>query len=737
MRLTILFIFLIGVCLLSAQEKEKTSTIKEIVISGNKTETDKKEIAQTIDVLSSKELKFNSQGNMGDVLQNTGMITVQQSQNGGGSPVIRGFEANRLGIVVDGVRMNTAIFRAGHLQNVLRVDNSQLDRAEIYYGAGSTLYGSDALGGVINFQTIKPKLNTGLKGSAYIRYANATDEKTGGITLNYGTSKFASLTSFTYSSFGNVMAGNIRDSKYGNWGKRLYYSGRENGKDVMISNPNPNEQIGTSYDQYNIMQKFLFQPNSNTSHLINFQYSNSTDINRYDRLTETANKLSRDENPSSNKFSSAEWYYGPESRLMGAYTLNHLLNSRLADNLRLTAAYQNYKESRNNRNYGNDNSRSQMENVDIASFNLDLFKKIKQHQLTYGLEGVVNWVSSTVNRYNIKTGATSYATTRYPDGGSKTGSYSVFIQDVWEVTKDLAYVNLGARGSYNTINSTVVDTTRKYGSFEIGNLAYSANAGLSLLPTKNNKITLNISSGYRTPNLDDVSKIYESNLFIQVNNPDVKPELAVNYEINSANKIGEDINLEIGGYYTSITDYIKNTATTVNGNSTETINGQKYSYQKLGNASSAYIMGAYGALKIRIHENFNLLGNINYTYGRVKQTATSGETPLDHIPPMSGKFALQHHINKINSEFSILWNSAKNTADYSTSGEDNIDKSADPINGYTPTWYILNVRTSYDFSKKIMAQAALENILDSHYRVFASGISSVGRGFRLTLRTSF
>jgi hemoglobin/transferrin/lactoferrin receptor protein len=712
-------------------------TIKEIVISGSKFDAEKKEVAQTIDVISSKELKFNSFGNTGDVLQNTGTISVQQSQNGGGSPIIRGFEANRLGIVVDGVRMNTAIFRGGHLQNVLRIDNGQLDRAEVFYGAGSTLYGSDALGGVMNFQTLKPQLNTGFKGNAFARYASASEEKTGGFTLQYGSSKFASVTSFTYTDFGNLMMGNLRDPKYGNWGKRLYSQARIDEKDVMVANPNPNEQLGTGYIQYNILQKFLFQPSVKTSHTINFQYSNSSDINRYDRLTETADKTSRNENPNTNKFSNAEWYYGPEARLMAAYTLNHSLNNGFADKMRLTAAYQNYKESRNTRRFGNNNLTSQRENVDIASINLDFSKKLRNHSFSYGLEGVINWVASSAVQWNITTGKVTNATTRYPDGGSQTGSYSIYAQDIWEVTKDLAYINLGARYSYNTISATVNDTSRKYGSFEISNSAYSFNAGLSLLPSKYNKIALNISSGYRTPNLDDVSKIFDEQLFIQVNNPDVKPEMAINFEVNSWNKIAEDLTLEAGAYYTTMTDYIINQVTSVNGSSTTIVDGNTYTYQTLGNASTAKIMGAYGSMKLKMGKYFDLFGNVNYTYGRVRMTPTSDEIPLDHIPPMSGKFGLQYHISKFNSELSVLFNSTKNAVDYSKSGEDNIDKSADPINGFTPAWYIMNMRTSYDFSNRLTAQVALDNIFDTYYRVFASGIASPGRNLRFTLRTSF
>ena len=58
-------------------------------------------------------------------------IRIQKSQGGGGSPAIRVFEANRVLIVVDGVRMNNAIYRSGHLQNSITVDPNNIDRVEI------------------------------------------------------------------------------------------------------------------------------------------------------------------------------------------------------------------------------------------------------------------------------------------------------------------------------------------------------------------------------------------------------------------------------------------------------------------------------------------------------------------------------------------------------------------------------------------------------------------------------
>ncbi|NJN34367.1 MAG: TonB-dependent receptor plug domain-containing protein [Saprospiraceae bacterium] len=72
---------------------------------------------------------------------------------------MRGFEASRVLLVVDGVRMNNLIYRSGHLQNAITVDQNMLDRVEVLFGTASTVYGSDALGGVVHFFTKKPLLN--------------------------------------------------------------------------------------------------------------------------------------------------------------------------------------------------------------------------------------------------------------------------------------------------------------------------------------------------------------------------------------------------------------------------------------------------------------------------------------------------------------------------------------------------------------------------------------------------
>ena len=98
-----------------------------------------------------------------ELLWSTGSVLVQQSQQGGGSPILRGFEANRVLLVVDGVRMNNAIYRSGHLQNAITVDPNILERTDVLLGPNSILFGSDAMGGVIHYHTRTPRVgNRGL-----------------------------------------------------------------------------------------------------------------------------------------------------------------------------------------------------------------------------------------------------------------------------------------------------------------------------------------------------------------------------------------------------------------------------------------------------------------------------------------------------------------------------------------------------------------------------------------------
>ena len=184
-----------------------------------------------------------------------------RSQGGGGSPVLRGFEANRVLIVVDGVRMNNAIYRSGHLQNAITIDPHNIERVEVTFGSSSVGYGSDALGGVIHYYTKSPQLNSKSivksEFSSTFNHANLSFINNANTSLSFKS--WGSITSVSYSNFGDIRIGKKRNHGFPNWGLTPYFSlnSRNKYNDSPVRNSNPNIQKNTGYDQFDLFQKFL------------------------------------------------------------------------------------------------------------------------------------------------------------------------------------------------------------------------------------------------------------------------------------------------------------------------------------------------------------------------------------------------------------------------------------------------------------------------------------------------
>ena len=270
---------------------QDTSYFEEVVVSATRDGEKRKNIGQQILKLDKAFIENSQSQSMADVLSNSGEVFVQKSQQGGGSPVIRGFEASRILLAVDGVRMNNLIYRGGHLQNIITVDPYCLERAEVLYGPASVMFGSDALGGVVHMMTKRPEFAIdgvrNVSGSFFTRYSNVNNESTSGITINIGGSKIASLTSFTYSTFGDLRSGTTQNPFAGfMYGERNYYIDRINGKDSVVKNADRFMQVSSGYRQYNLLQKLSLKSGLYTTHTLNLQFNNTSDVPRYDRLTD-------------------------------------------------------------------------------------------------------------------------------------------------------------------------------------------------------------------------------------------------------------------------------------------------------------------------------------------------------------------------------------------------------------------------------------------------------------------
>lgn len=707
----------------------RNSYLNEVVVSANKIPEQRRTVGLQIKVINPSVIRnFNAQTSA-DLLQNSGVVAMQRSQQGGGSPMIRGFEASRVLMMIDGVRMNNLIYRAGHLQNVITIDNNMLDHAEVLFGPSSTVYGSDALGGVIHFYTRNPELSSaGMKagGNAFFRYGSANFEKMGHVDLNLGGSRFGSLTSFTYSNFGDLRMGETTNPSLGEqFGVRPQYAERsaDNTTDVLVQNGDPFRQIQSGYKQWDLLQKFLFKQNDRIIHIMNFQYSSSTNVQRYDRLTD----------PNGTGLNSAEWYYGPQRRVMTSYQLKVNYLGPLADAMTATLSYQDVEESRHNRNFGSTNKNSRIENVNVLGLTIDFQKKLGNHSFRYGIDGQFNSLKSTAFKTDITTGVQSPQNTRYPDGTNTMNFMALYFNNTFELSPIL-FLNYGARVGGSWLKSTFINKTFfpfPFDEVKQNNVVASSFAGLVYTPTSW-KLSFTGSSGYRAPNIDDLSKVFESTTAsVIVPNPDLGPEQTINGDLGITKFLGSSVRVEGNFFATQFLNAIVTLPSTFQGQSIINYGGSPTQILANQNKGKAYIYGYSLALRADLSKNVVATASYNYTYGRVKNEFST-ETPLDHIAPAFGRVSIQYHNAKFTSELFSNFSAWKRYENYSNSGEDNLQYAVD-LKGM-PSWYTINLRVAYDINKMFTLQAGFDNLMDLQYRTFASGINSPGRNVFTTLR---
>ena len=537
----------------------KPQELEEVVMSVSKWEQQKKDIPQKILSINSRSIAFSTPQTAADLLQNSGQVFVQKSQLGGGSPMIRGFATNRVLLSVDGVRMNNAIFRGGNIQNIISVDPFNVQNSEVIFGPGSVIYGSDAIGGVMNFLTSSPQYALDneqyFEAHANYRFASANLENTIHTDFNFGKRNWAFLTSITYNDFSDLKMGSHGPDAY----LRNRYAARVNGVDILVDNDNPRKQIPTGYNQINLMQKISHKSNNRWNYNLGLHFSQTSDFPRYDRLI-------RPDDEGTGLWS-AEWFYGPQLWFMGNLQLEQISRGKFYDRLKITAAYQRFEESRNERRFQDPIRFTTEEKVDAFSANIDFEnKKMGDLGLFYGVEYILNKIGSDGNQTNIDTGLVSDAASRYPDG-SNWQSLAAYVNAEYKTQPNFTLLS-GLR--YNQVwLDAEFDTTFypfPFSEAKLNNGALTGSIGFSWFPRASLQFTMNGSTAFRAPNIDDIGKVFDSEPgSVVVPNPDLKPEYAYNIELGVRKNIKDKLVLKGAAYYTYLDNALVRRDFTFNG----------------------------------------------------------------------------------------------------------------------------------------------------------------------------
>ena len=736
---------------------KESEQLDEVVLSVFKNKQKSNRIAEQVAVLSQKEIRKISPQTSADLLATIPGIKVQKSQFGGGSPVLRGMESNRILLVVDGVRMNNAIYRKGHLQNAISIAPNQLDRTEVVFGPSSVIYGSDALGGVIHYYTKTPKLSneTTVKTDFFTRFSGVNNEITSNVSVALSFQNWASFTSVSFSDFGDLKMGNNRSHGFDNWGKVFYFSKNNDGNyyETPTLNTATNLQKNTGYMQTDVLQKFYVPLSENTELKLNIQYSKSSNIPRFDRLSE----LTDPTNSASLKF--AEWYYGPQERFLFSPQLLLHPNRRWLQKGSITFAYQNIKESRVQRKFGSLDRSYRNEMVNLFSVNGDFSVPLKENQkrlLTYGFELAYNDVTSNafgktlaVSNEEVTGFSNEFLVqSRYPDGGSNYLSSAIYLGYRQDVSAK-ATLNTGIRFTSTHLQANWMDQTfisLPDPSISIANAAITATLGYVYKPSKNWQINSVLSSGFRAPNIDDVGRVREKSGNITIPNIYVAPEFAYSAEFG-LQKYFNNRRFRIGGniFYTLLDNYIQRDFVYAPDGSKLQVafDGEFGNAVSNQNKGTAYITGFTSSYLGKISTRWNTSGFLTYTKGRTYDT----KEPLSSIPPLFGQFEVNYKMGKLELGADFRFNSKKNIEDFNfTEGIDNhdltpvIDSNAtDDVSKYygSPSWSTFGVNGRYVLNNKLSFQARIANLFDTHYMEFASGVSAPGRNVSVSFLATF
>ena len=212
---------------LAAQYSEP-DPIEEIQVTATRRPTELRNVSAALSIITTdeiREVKLTT-----DALAAQTGVYLQQTTPGQGAAIIRGLKGSEILHIVDGLRLNNAIFRNAPTQYLALVSPSVVGRIEVLRGAPASLYGSDAVGGVVQVLSRMPKFDgaeTDYKRAVFVRFDTAEIGRAMHASFDAGNRSLAGLISIDYLETGNRRTGSgerIGSTGYESKGARLAVS---------------------------------------------------------------------------------------------------------------------------------------------------------------------------------------------------------------------------------------------------------------------------------------------------------------------------------------------------------------------------------------------------------------------------------------------------------------------------------------------------------------------------------
>jgi len=646
--------------------------IEEIVIIAQRSKTNTINRPESISTLNGQDPHLGTAVSTPEALSVIPGVWMQQTNLGGGSPFLRGLTGYHTLILVDGIRLNNSTFRSGPNQYLNTIDPLLIDRVEVMKGQGAVPYGSDALGGTVQLFSKSPDFSvTGnkLKGSLYGKCMSHGMEKSSRFEIESNLLNTAFIAGATIKNLGDIVAG----------------------QGLGTLSP-------TGYPEKSFDGKIKHRFNNKQMLTGAVQFHRQDDVPLYHKI----------ENGDYSRY-----HFDPQQRLLSYLQLESFYKSPLFSKIRYTASYQNSIEKRIKQKSGS-TVRSDEEDI-VSTFHGSvevISRPASVWNVSSGIEYYEDHIRSETTSMDEASGLSQVGRGLYPDG-STARNFALYTLH----SLNLNRFSFTFGGRYNYFQLSVPDESP--GNITLSPSALIGNAGLNYKITEGLRFVTSISSGFRAPNINDVSSLGIADFRYEIPNYDLKPEKSINVDAGFKMQ-SRRASANIVFFRNQLKDLIANVKSSYNGN--DSIDGVQV-YQRI-NLNQAVIQGFEADGAYSILPSLNLFGNISYTYGKDLDT----ESPLRRIPPLNSRLGLKYSGSK-KFQAIIEWVHAGEQT--RLSGGD-IDDSRIQDGG-TPSWNVANCSVGYS-GKFYQVNAGVRNILDEVYRCHGSGIDGRGRNFWISLK---
>lgn len=645
-----------------------------------------------ISVITAEDIRQKNYRTVPEALNEMVGVLVQETNYGGGSPIIRGMVGNQILILIDGIRMNNAIYRLGPNQYLNTVDMNQVERIEVIHGTGSVLYGSDAFGGVINIIT-KSRAGSAAGSSAearmFGRFGSADRSGVGRFEVSGNVGKLGLIGGISLKNFGDLRAGN---------GTGL--------------------QGFTGYFEGDGDLKLTYSLSDRQSLVLGLQRVDQKDVPRSDVVQ-------------SGQYLKFEW--DPERRDLASLQYEFKNIGSFINSLKVDVSYQEQLEE-NKRIVGSAPSvqRQMHDEAQSKGVVVQLSSLLGERQvLTYGLDYYGDRIISRRVDADSLTGQRSTKVGTFADG-STDRSVASFLQDEIRVTGSLS-ANLGVRYSLHHLHAAVTDPGSGVIDVNSSPSALTASArGLYKLKP-NLGLFFGVGQGFRAPNVDDSTILGSFAGGFEIPNPNLQPEKSLNYEFGI--KAQHKRFSGTAAYFISDFDSLIQRQPAIyqdlpfldlNKNGVQD-KGEGNIFQRQ-NSGKARIQGIEIDTRVQLLPDWSLSANLSWIRGEDVIT----HLPLNRIPPTMGTLAVRWTPAK--KFWMEYYNSLASRQDRLGPGD-----LVDPriTAGGSPGFSIFNIRGGWDWNRQGSVTIALENLTNKRYRFHGSGIDAPGTNLVIGYQRAF